>query len=812
MKTMHMIGNAHIDPVWLWQWREGFHEVKATFRSALDRMNETPDFVFTCACACYYQWVEENDPEMFEEIRARVKEGRWAVVGGMWIQPDMNAPSGESIARQLLYSQRYFKERFGFAVNTGYNVDSFGHNAMMPQLFKKAGIENYIWMRPGIHENPDIPEGPMTWEAPDGSRVQAYRIYGEYTTSRNVPEKIDRLFAFSEKIGRPVLCFYGVGNHGGGPTIQNLKEINAYRTENEKGGEVIYSSPIRYFDELKKSGAELPVWKNELQHHASGCYSTHSLSKHKHREAENAMLRMEKFCTLSGKLTGHKPKSAFVQQGWNNLMFNEFHDLMGGCSLPEAMDQCVIQLDETLSIADREENAALQKISWKIDTSKGNPVIRSKEDDWKLWGINGQGTPLVVFNPHPFDAEGSVVIRRPIRAIRDDSGNPVPAQIIRATRTNGEDRWDGVFRAQVPAMGYRLYWLFKEEVEEFTSPLTASEKHIENDFIRAEFDPLTGALTHLIDKKTGRDALTAPARPKLMDIEHVDTWAHMVFKFDRPAGTFSDAQVTVQECGPVRAVVRVITRFGLSTLEQKYILYANADQLEVEAKLDMHEKHRMLKLCFPTNGKIDVAEIPYGAIKRTANGDEEHCQRWVSIHGNEDGLAMLNDGKYSYSAIDGELRMTIANTSILADHYGQAQRDDTCQFMDMGVQKFRYALVPYSGCWRKQKLNRRAALLNQGMPAIEETYHVGPLGSEYSAISLGSETIDLGAMKRAENGEGYVLRFAECAGKAQEVEMNFRLANRSMNLSFTPWEIKTVLVPDNADAPVREIPITEIEE
>ena len=173
MKTMHMIGNAHIDPVWLWQWREGFHEVKATFRSALDRMNETPDFVFTCACACYYQWVEENDPEMFEEIRVRVKEGRWAVVGGMWIQPDMNAPSGESIARQLLYSQRYFKERFGFAVNTGYNVDSFGHNAMMPQLFKKAGIENYIWMRPGIHENPDISEGPMTWEAPDGSRVQA---------------------------------------------------------------------------------------------------------------------------------------------------------------------------------------------------------------------------------------------------------------------------------------------------------------------------------------------------------------------------------------------------------------------------------------------------------------------------------------------------------------------------------------------------------------------------------------------------------------------------------------------------------------
>ena len=810
---MHMIGNAHIDPVWLWRWPEGLAEIKATFRSALDRMNETPEFVFTCACACYYQWVEENDPEMFDEIRARVKEGRWAVVGGMWIQPDMNTPSGESIARQLLYSQRYFKEKFGMTVNTGYNVDSFGHNATMPQLFNKAGIDNYIWMRPSILENPNIPEGPMTWEAPDGSKVQAYRIFGEYTGDRNLPEKIDRLFQFSEKIGRPVLCFYGVGNHGGGPTIKNLKEIDAYRAENPRGGEVTYSSPIRYFDEIRASGMELPVWKNELQHHASGCYSTHSLSKHKHREAENAMLRMEAFNVLSHRLTGHEPKAEFVRQGWNNLMFNEFHDLMGGCSLPEAMEECVVQLNETLSIAAREENAALQKISWKIDTSKGNPVVRSKEEDWKLWGINGQGTPVVVFNPHAYEAEGSVVIRRPIRSVRDDKGNPVPAQIIRATRTNaGDDRWDGVFRAKVPAFGYRLYWIFKEDVDSFESPLSASAEHLENAFVRAEFDVRTGALTHLIDKKTGRDALTAPARAKLIDIEHCDTWAHRIFKFDTPAGSFSDAKVTVMECGPVRAVVRVISRFGLSTLEQKYILYAEADQIEVETTLDMHEKHRMLKLCFPTNGTVDVAEIPYGTIERTMNGDEEHCQRWVAMQGEDGGLAMLNDGKYSYSAVDGELRMTVSNTSIFADHYGQNLRDDTCQYMDMGQQKFAYALVPYSGSYKSAKLSRRAAVLNRPLIAVAETYHTGPLGSELCGLTVGSETVNVGAIKRSENGEGYVLRMVETAGEAQNVHVDFPLAGRSFDLAFTPHEIKTVLIPDDASAAIREVLITEIED
>lgn len=812
MKNMHMIGNAHIDPVWLWQWREGYHEVMATFRSALDRMNETDEFVFTCACACYYEWVEQHDPEMFSEIRARVAEGRWSVVGGMWIQPDMNTPSGESIARQLLYSQRFFKEKFGITARTGYNVDSFGHNASTPQLLKRSGIDHYIWMRPGVHENPDIPEGPMLWEAPDGSRVQAYRIFGEYTTAFDMPGKLEKMFAFSERIGRPVLCFYGVGNHGGGPTIQNLKEIEAFRSGDPRGSEVIYSTPTRYFDELSASGAELPVWKGELQHHASGCYSTHSLSKHKHRETENALLRMEKFAVLSRKLTGHEPRAAFVRQGWNNLMFNEFHDLMGGCSLPEAMDECVIQLDEALSIAAREENAALQKIAWRIDTSKGNPVIRSKEEDWKLWGIRGQGTPLVVFNPHPFDAEDSVVIRRPIRTVRDDAGRPVPVQIIRATRTNGDDRFDGLFRAKVPALGYKLFWIFKEETEPFSAPLSASETQLENEFLRAQFDPLTGALTHLIDKRTGRDALTAPARARLVDIEHCDTWAHMVFKFDRPAGQFSDAQVTVLECGPVRAVVRVRSRFGLSTLEQKYILYAGADQLEMEIALDMHEKHRMLKLCYPTAGTCDVAEIPYSAIERRMNGDEEHCQRWVALHGEDGGLALLNDGRYSYSAVDGELRMTISNTSMLADHYGQNQRDDTCLFMDMGRLTLRCALVPYSGHWTDAGLNRRAALLNQSMPAIEETYHTGPLAGEYRGLSISSQTIDLGAIKRSENGEGHVLRLIETAGRTQDVTILFNLEKRALNLTFSPWEIKTVLIPDDETAKAREIPITEIED
>lgn len=810
MKKMMMIGNAHIDPVWLWQWREGYHEVKATFRSALDRLNEKEDFVFTCACADYYRWVEENEPEMFKEIRSRVREGRWVITGGMWIQPDMNTPSGESIARQLLYSQRYFMEKFGFCTNTGYNVDSFGHNAMLPQLLKKAGMENYVWMRPGIHENPEIPEGPMIWEAPDGSRVCAYRIFGEYTTAHNMPQKIDKVFSLADRIGRPVMCFYGVGNHGGGPTIENLREIDAYMKENPRGGELQYASPVDYFAQLPKD--DLPVWKNELQHHASGCYSTHSRSKKLHREAEGALIRMEMLGALSRRLTGHRLKEAFVMQAWDDLMFNEFHDIMGGCCLREALNDTEMQLGEAIAIASREENAALQKIAWRIDTSKGNPLImRSKEDDWKFWGVHGQGTPVVVFNPHAFDAEGEVLLRRPFRAVRDDTGNSVPAQVVRAGRTNGEkDRWDGVFRAKVPAVGWRLYWVFMEEGEAVPDTgLIAEKTLLENENIRAEFDPETGAIVHLIDKRSGFDALAGASSVKLMDIEHCDTWAHNIFRFDRQASAkIISVKADVLENGPVRAVLRVVTRFEHSRLEQRYILYASADQLEMDVRLDMHEHFRMLKLCFPANGTTDVSEIPYGVLERSANGDEQHCQRWVAMQGEAGGFALINDGKYSYSAQDGELRMTVSNTSLYADHYGQDFRDDTGEFMDQGVQRFRLALVSYGGSWQDALPHRRADLLNVEMPHIEETYHEGPLGGSYCGIEIDEPSVRVGAFKRAENDAGWVLRIAEAAGDSRKVRIDLKLIERSAAVELGRYEIKTLYFADD-NPTVREILITE---
>ena len=205
---LHMIGNAHLDPAWFWQWMEGYHEAKATFRSALDRMNEYPDFVFTCSAAAYYEWIEQDEPEMFAEIRRRVEEGRWAIVGGWWIQPDCNAPCGESFARQGLIAQRYFESRFGVRARTAYNVDSFGHNATLPQIFRLSGMENYVFMRPMRHEKA-LPANIFLWESPDGSRVKAFRIPIAYCTwEPELRERMKRcLQEMPAKPSRPTMAW-----------------------------------------------------------------------------------------------------------------------------------------------------------------------------------------------------------------------------------------------------------------------------------------------------------------------------------------------------------------------------------------------------------------------------------------------------------------------------------------------------------------------------------------------------------------------------------------------------------------------------
>ena len=827
---IHMIGNAHIDPVWFWHWQEGVQEVLATFRSALDRIGETPNFIFTAACACYYKWVEEIDPNMFREIQERVRQGRWKIVGGMWIQPDCNMPSGESFARQLLLSQRYFRQKFGITVKTGYNVDSFGHAATLPMLFRHAGIDHYVMQRPEMRENGEIPFPAFVWESPDGSQVTTFRIDSYATGFGDVAQRIEHGLDMQKSAGYSVMAFYGVGNHGGGPTIRNLRSIEAYQASGKDGDQVIFSDPDAYFDALAAEGASLPVWKKELQHHASGCYSATSLIKALNRKTESALTRSEKFGALSSALTGHRAGS--LRQGWENLLFNQFHDILCGCSIGEAYEDARVQLGEAQSMAAREENFALQKISWQIDTLQGVPGRkRSKESHFALWELDGLGTPLIVFNPHPYEVASSVQVYGGVKHITDENGAETPVQIVRASRTNGADKWDSLFTAMVPALGYRLYWVYLGEIGQTThgddrplltpadnpvsetSPLKASACRLENDKIALTIDEKTGMPRSLIHKASGKETLTAPARAQLFDVSHCDTWAHMVFKFDKAGECFGESRCTVVENGPVRATLRVTTRCGESTLTQDYSLTAEGDQIEVRARLDMQKPLHMLKFCYPVAAENPVAraEVAYGYVERPCDGCEETAHRWMHLGNEAIGLGIVNDGKYSFSAPENELRFTVANTSVYADHYGQQHRDEDCRHADMGLQEFRYALVPCAASWQEAGLPRRGEVLNQGLVSTAETYHRGKLPAHYEGLRIEAENVSLGALKRSEEDDGWVLRLSETMGRPACARIHAPMLGRDFQVELAPRSLKTLLLPDDATLPPREVLLTEWE-
>ena len=382
--VLHMIGNAHIDPVWLWQWPEGYQEVRATFAAALDRMDETPDFVFTHTSVLFLQWVEESDPQMFARIRERVAEGRWQIVGGWWIEPDCNIPSGESFVRQGLYGQRYLLDRFGITATTGANLDSFGHNASLPQILRRSGMDSYVFLRPKPDENADLPGPLFRWTAADGSQVLAYRIPHEYCAPRDdLGDHVERSLAtLPDELGEAAV-FYGVGNHGGGPTRANLRSIDELR---ERDGLTLELSSLRrFFDAVEHE--DLPAWRGDLQYHAPGCYTTHSGIKRWNRRAENLLQRAEKWSVVADALGAQSYPLRDLSDAWQLLLFNQFHDTLAGTSIEPAYEDARDQIGHATSLAALAFNRAVQSIARQI-------AIPYEEGTF----------PLVVFNAAPVAA------------------------------------------------------------------------------------------------------------------------------------------------------------------------------------------------------------------------------------------------------------------------------------------------------------------------------------------------------------------------------------------------------------------------
>jgi len=803
MKTkykIYMIANSHIDPVWLWRRSEGYWVTRQTVRNAIKLMEKYSDFTFLFSSAALYKWIEESEPELFNKIKKYIRENRWVIVGGWIVEPDCNLPSGESFVRHALYGKKYFREKFGVDVKIGYNIDSFGHNAMLPQILKKCGIEFYVIMRPNPREK-ELPLYVFWWEAPDGSRVLTYRLPFSYALhGERLSEHLRKYVEEAKKGVGVIMCLYGRGDHGGGPSEADI-EIIRRASEALKEAEIVFGTPQEFFNEVLSRAAELPVVKDELQHHARGCYSAYLKIKKLNRLSEHSLIQAERIAVMSNSILGIEYPRKEFRKAWENLLFSQFHDSLAGTCIPEAYDDVEDMCYYSLNIAKQTIERAIHAIAANVDTTHNN-------------------TALIIFNPL------TVPVKAPIEiepawpeslGVYEVSGRQIPHQYIQPHSLSGTRR--AVIVAHLLPLGYKVYSL-KTAKTKLESRVKVRGNIIENERFILEINPQTGCISRLFDKKYGVEVFNGDASYPLIINDPSDTWSHGVSKFEDIIGSFSNIRVTIVEKGPVRCRVRAKGYYNRSVLWQDYILYADLDFIELRLKVEWHEKQKMLKLAFPINVKEPVVscEIPYGFIKRTCNGEEEPMQRWIDLTGktyvnNKElkyGVTIVNDSIYSYSAVGSELRLTLLRSPIYAHHDPRKPMPGVdYKYTDQGIHYFKFLILPHYGNWKEVNVTTYAELVNSQIPYIIEDSHKGKLPKELSFISVDQRNVIVNVVKLAEDSEDIVLRLYEVHGVKTNVRITLPWIKRNIEVTVNPYEIKSLLIPLDPSRPVRECNLIE---
>lgn len=671
-------------------------------------------------------------------------------------------------------------------------------------------------MRPGAHENAEIPNMFM-WESLDGTQIPTFHIPDASGYGSGNAEAINRSRDLAEKLineeGHGMMIFYGVGNHGGGPT-RGLIEYVQTQLKRDGYHDMVFSSPDAFFEAHCLEKVELPVWKDDLQHHASGCYSATSLVKQLNRKLENSLYFSEAFATVASKTVGMRDRTEDFKEAWLDVCFNQFHDILCGCSIMEAYDDVNASMGHALTISDRIQNEAFLRIARRIDTwidGVSDPVCEVRGHSCGKFP-----RPVVVFNPLSFPVKAPVRTYHPSKQVTDDAGNDVIFSNVRSSRSN-DSHLDTVFIADVPAMGYAVYWLKSCWDENRDLPeihidtdVSASGFSMENEYLKVKFDEHTGFITSLVDKLSGYDYASADkpfAVPTVIDDHETDTWAHMVFRFHDIKGIMNLEKIELIENGNARAVIRTRHSFGGSYLVQDFILASEQKVLRSKCKALWTEDFTLLKMSFPVGGenRINTYEIPGAYIKRPTNGEEEPAGRWGAISFDDGGrrtFAVVNDSKYSYDCPDNDMRLTVIRNVIFADHYSNRPAANF-NFTDEGMQRFEYGIFVCDGEAEKSGIMNEAAKFNIRPMAVPESFHKGTLPQRKSYLSVDKDNIIMTAFKFCEDGSGdCIMRFYETRGEDAKAHIVCESFNADFEAEFGHNEIKTFRV--SKDGNVKE--------
>jgi len=699
MKKIHLILNSHIDPIWLWPWEAGLDTLLATCRSACDRLDANPDIFFTKGEAWVYKQVELVDPVLFERIRKHLENRRWEIVGGWWIQPDCNQPSGWAIEKQIDIGKDYFQKTFGQFPRIAYNVDSFGHAATFPGLLSAAGQDRYIMMRPGQHEM-KLPNCLFRWRGyENGPEIVTFRLPSAYG---NQDLYVDHFTATVESLPDGIedtMAFVGVGDHGGGPTEEQIAWCREHKFAVE-GWEMEFSTPSRFFDAIADKTRLLPLVTGELQMHAIGCYTVYRPVKVQLRRAEHLMAQAEIAAADTHAVPGAKLD---IEKAWQEVCFHHFHDTLGGTCIPSAYQEVADQIGSAAATAARITAYTLRRKATALGDDPLQRIVVWNATDKPFAGY-------IEFEPW-FEgktlAVGSGLI--------DESGCPIVLQQIESeAATNGLQRI--LFHSKLVPNQLRTVRIVRAEAASNHPKVSANDSSLTNNL---------GIAIRPTDLQISDVTFPRP-NIELFD-DDSDTWSHGLDRFSPNAIDHAKFHSrAIVDSGPLMASWIEKGTFGSkSEVTAEWRVYADEPYISLDLKIDYHEKHRLVKLGVTAAGEPLTRRdgILGGSLVRANDGRELPLRDWTLIS----SLGVVSPDTFAADASKGHLRLTLLRSPLMAHH--EPHPGDSCAarqtFADQGIHHFRFRF--YAGQISESLLETAAlelerrpfcANITKGMPTI----------------------------------------------------------------------------------------------
>jgi alpha-mannosidase len=715
------VGNAHIDTAWLWPFRETVRKCARTFSNALALMDDYPDYRFACSQPQQLAWVKERYPELYERIKARVAEGRFEIVGAMWVEADCNVPSGESLVRQILHGSRFVEAEFGQSPDEVWLPDVFGYAASLPQIMRRAGIERFLTQKLSWSTVNRIPHHTFWWEGIDGSRVLTHfppadTYNGDFSMaqlSHNASSFRDHAFASRS------LYLFGYGDGGGGPTRELLERGSRYQ-DLEGAPPVGLSTVSEFWDvaasELAAAGAEAPLWVGELylEFHR-GTYTTSAMSKRENRGCELLLREAELWSSVRPGPWASYP-SAALDAAWKDVLLLQFHDVLPGTSIAWVYEDSARRYEAVRAVCDSAIESALSAF----------PV--------------GSSGP-VVFNAAPVDR----------REVIEVDGSPVVVE--------------------VPALGYAAVAVADGVGGVGVSgggSVVAGERSIENSFLRVSWDD-GGVLVSVWDKEVGREVLAPGCRGNVLQLfddrpVNWDAWDVNAFTLDSFVELDSAESVEVVCDSSLVASVRMVRAFGSSRLSQTLVLREGSRRIDFVTEVDWQESRKLLKAAFPVavHARRATYEIQYGHVERPTHRNTswdaarfEVCgHKWADLSEPGYGVALLNDCKYGYDILGNVMRLSLLRAPV-----------SPAPLMDRGRHRFTYSLLPHVGDFREAGVIDDAYVLNMPLRVVGGDGPAGVGPSAWGAFAVSAPGVYIEAVKRAEDSDSLIVRLYEAWGR-----------------------------------------------